>query len=164
MNIMDGGKCFVFGGPSNGDQAEPKVIVASTDRIAADATGVALLKSIGTEDRMGFLTFPQGGGRVRLYGGYSLDEARRFAGPDGPRRFLDAFENREGEYDHIIVLIPVIRPTKWWQRALHNQMDLVLSAALLDRPELAVARLPVTIEQLKRVELGRERDDGAVPP
>ncbi len=79
-------------------------------------------------------------------------------------RFLDAFENREGEYDHIIVLIPVIRPTKWWQRALHNQMDLVLSAALLDRPELAVARLPVTIEQLKRVEPGRERDDGAVPP
>jgi hypothetical protein len=66
-------------------------------------------------------------------------------------RFINAFEHREGEYDHIIVLIPVIRPDKWWQRALHNQMDLVLSAALQDRPELAVARLPVTMEQLKRV-------------
>jgi len=52
MNILDGSKCFVFGGPSNGDTAEPKVIVASTDRIAADATGVAVLKAQGTEDRL----------------------------------------------------------------------------------------------------------------
>ncbi len=52
MNILDGSKCFVFGGPSSGDTSEPKVIVASRDRIAADATGVALLKSIGTEDRL----------------------------------------------------------------------------------------------------------------
>jgi uncharacterized protein (DUF362 family) len=52
MNILDGSKCFVFGGPSNGDMAEPKVAVASTDRIAADATGVAVLKAEGTEDRL----------------------------------------------------------------------------------------------------------------
>jgi uncharacterized protein (DUF362 family) len=52
MNIMDGSKSFVFGGPSNGDTAEPKVVVASTDRIAADATGVAVLKAQGTEDRL----------------------------------------------------------------------------------------------------------------
>jgi uncharacterized protein (DUF362 family) len=52
MNILDGSRCFVFGGPSNGDTADPKVVVASSDRIAADATGVALLKSIGTEDRL----------------------------------------------------------------------------------------------------------------
>jgi uncharacterized protein (DUF362 family) len=52
MNILDGSKCFVFGGPSNGDMAEPKVVVASTDRIAADATGVAVLKTEGTEDRL----------------------------------------------------------------------------------------------------------------
>jgi uncharacterized protein (DUF362 family) len=52
MNILDGSKCFVFGGPSSGDTSEPKVVVASRDRIAADATGVALLKSIGTEDRL----------------------------------------------------------------------------------------------------------------
>jgi uncharacterized protein (DUF362 family) len=52
MNILDGSKCFVFGGPSNGDMAEPKVAVASSDRIAADATGVAVLKSQGTEDRL----------------------------------------------------------------------------------------------------------------
>src|SRR5207245_10319630 len=52
LNILDGSKSFVFGGPSNGDTAEPKVIIASRDRIAADATGVAVLKSIGTEDRL----------------------------------------------------------------------------------------------------------------
>jgi uncharacterized protein (DUF362 family) len=52
LNILDGSKCFVFGGPSSGDTAEPKVIVASRDRIAADATGIALLKSIGTEERL----------------------------------------------------------------------------------------------------------------
>jgi 2-polyprenyl-6-methoxyphenol hydroxylase-like FAD-dependent oxidoreductase len=49
------------------------------------------LQAIGTENDFGFLAFPQGSGRVRVYGGYALDEARRFKGPDGPRQFLDAF-------------------------------------------------------------------------
>lgn len=52
LNILDGSQCFVFGGPSSGDTAEPKLIVASRDRIAADATGVAILKSLGTEERL----------------------------------------------------------------------------------------------------------------
>jgi amino acid transporter len=64
-------------------------------------------------------------------------------------RFIDAFEHRDHDYDHIIVLIPVIQPDKWYQRVFHNQLDLVLSAALRDRPELAVARLPVTMKQLR---------------
>jgi len=50
------------------------------------------LQAIGTEGEFGFLAFPQGGGRVRVYGGYPLDQAQRFKGPDGPRRFLDAFD------------------------------------------------------------------------
>ena len=49
------------------------------------------LQAIGTEGDFGFLAFPQGAGKVRVYGGYALDEARRFKGEDGPRRFLDAF-------------------------------------------------------------------------
>lgn len=49
------------------------------------------LQAIGTEGGFGFLAFPQGGGRVRVYGGYALDEKGRFAGADGARRFLDAF-------------------------------------------------------------------------
>lgn len=49
------------------------------------------VQAIGTEGDFGFLAFPQGGGRVRVYGGYALDQAKRFKGQDGPRRFLDAF-------------------------------------------------------------------------
>jgi uncharacterized protein (DUF362 family) len=52
LNILDGSRSFVFGGPSHGDEAEAKLVVASRDRIAADATGVAVLKFLGTEDRL----------------------------------------------------------------------------------------------------------------
>lgn len=52
LNILDGTRSFVFGGPSHGDSVEPKLIVASRDRIAADATGVAVLKRYGTERRL----------------------------------------------------------------------------------------------------------------
>jgi 2-polyprenyl-6-methoxyphenol hydroxylase-like FAD-dependent oxidoreductase len=51
-----------------------------------------LLQAIGTEGDFGFLAFPQGGGTVRVYGGYALDQTHRFKGADGPRRFLDAFD------------------------------------------------------------------------
>ncbi len=49
------------------------------------------LQAIGTEGDFDFLAFPQGGGRVRIYGGYALEETRRFKGPDAARRFLDTF-------------------------------------------------------------------------
>lgn len=43
--IMDGRKCFVTGGPDEGDIKEPNAILASGDRIAIDATAVKILKS-----------------------------------------------------------------------------------------------------------------------
>lgn len=49
------------------------------------------LQAIGTEDDFGFLAFPQGDGKVRLYGSYALEQKRRFSGPDGQRTFLEAF-------------------------------------------------------------------------
>lgn len=49
------------------------------------------LQAIGTEGDFAFLAFPQGGGRVRLYGGYALDQKARFSGPDGAVRFLESF-------------------------------------------------------------------------
>lgn len=49
------------------------------------------LQAIGTEGDLGFLAFPQGKGRVRLYGGYALAQRKRFSGPDGARNFLEAF-------------------------------------------------------------------------
>lgn len=48
------------------------------------------LQAIGTEGDFAFLAFPQGGGRVRLYGSYGLGQKRRFSGPDGAQAFLDA--------------------------------------------------------------------------
>ena len=42
------------------------------------------LQAIGTEGDFGFLAFPQGGGRVRIYGGYALDQAQRLQGPGRP--------------------------------------------------------------------------------
>jgi 2-polyprenyl-6-methoxyphenol hydroxylase-like FAD-dependent oxidoreductase len=52
------------------------------------------LQAIGTEGDFGFLAFPQGKGRVRVYGGYALDQRKRFSGDDGSRKFLDAFRMR----------------------------------------------------------------------
>jgi 2-polyprenyl-6-methoxyphenol hydroxylase-like FAD-dependent oxidoreductase len=49
-------------------------------------------QAIGTEGDFAFLAFPQGGGRVRVYGSFSLDDRGRFAGPNGARRFLDSFQ------------------------------------------------------------------------
>jgi amino acid transporter len=63
-------------------------------------------------------------------------------------RFIDAIQAREHDVEDIVVLIPVIRPTKWRYRILHNQLDLVLTAALRDRPGLAVARIPVRMDKL----------------
>jgi len=52
LNILDGTKAFVTIGPSRGDIVQPKLIVASRDRIATDVTGLGILKHYGTEDRI----------------------------------------------------------------------------------------------------------------
>ena len=52
LNILDGTSSFVYGGPSHGDTVDPKLVVASRDRVAADATGVAVLRHYGTEHRL----------------------------------------------------------------------------------------------------------------
>ena len=42
--VMDGLKAFVKGGPATGTLVSPGVILASTDRVAIDAVGVAILR------------------------------------------------------------------------------------------------------------------------
>ena len=49
------------------------------------------LQVIGSAGDVHFLVFPQGRGRIRLYLGYASEQARRFAGANGPQAFLDAF-------------------------------------------------------------------------
>ena len=47
--------------------------------------------TIGTEGDRVFFIVPQSGGRARLYLLWSCDQPRRFAGPAGPRAFLESF-------------------------------------------------------------------------
>ena len=46
--VLDGVDAFVTGGPDRGQQVNPQIILAGTDRIAIDAVGVALLRFYGT--------------------------------------------------------------------------------------------------------------------
>lgn len=43
--VMDGRKCFITGGPFSGDVREPKVILASGDRIAIDVEAIKTIQS-----------------------------------------------------------------------------------------------------------------------
>jgi uncharacterized protein (DUF362 family) len=46
--VLDGIDVFVDGGPAMGKRAKGDVFLASTDRVATDATGLALLKVLGS--------------------------------------------------------------------------------------------------------------------
>lgn len=46
--VLDGIDAFVDGGPANGKRIKGNVFLASTDRVAIDAVGVAILKSLGS--------------------------------------------------------------------------------------------------------------------
>lgn len=61
------------------------MLIEGAERWPAD------LQAVGAAGDVHFLVFPQGEGRVRLYLGYALEQAHRFAGGRGPQAFLDAF-------------------------------------------------------------------------
>jgi uncharacterized protein (DUF362 family) len=46
--VLDGVDAFVDGGPDSGQRARGNVFLAATDRVAIDAVGVAVLKSLGS--------------------------------------------------------------------------------------------------------------------
>ena len=46
--VLDGIAAFVDGGPANGQRVNGNVFLASTDRVAIDAVGLAVLKSLGS--------------------------------------------------------------------------------------------------------------------
>jgi uncharacterized protein (DUF362 family) len=52
LNIIDATKIMVAGGPWEGPSEETNLILASGDRIAADATGLALIKHFGKWDKV----------------------------------------------------------------------------------------------------------------
>ncbi len=50
--ILDGIDAFVDGGPMTGKRAKGNVFLASTDRVAIDAVGVAILKLLGSNNQI----------------------------------------------------------------------------------------------------------------
>jgi uncharacterized protein (DUF362 family) len=51
--LMDGIKAFITGGPEQGTVIEPNLLLASRDRVAIDAVGVAILKMYGAKGKVG---------------------------------------------------------------------------------------------------------------
>jgi len=58
--------------------------------------------------------------------------------------FID--EQRATTDEQIVVLIPVVVPTHLRYRALHNHLEVVLSAALRMRADVIVARVPIALD------------------
>jgi uncharacterized protein (DUF362 family) len=50
--VMDGIDVFVDGGPMDGKRAKGNVFLASADRVAVDAAGLAVLKHLGSNERI----------------------------------------------------------------------------------------------------------------
>jgi amino acid transporter len=79
--------------------------------------------------------------------------------------FIDEARRRSDQ--QIVVLIPVVVPTRVRYRLLHNQIDRLLSRALRDRTDLVVARvaMPLTAppggEAPEQVERGAAAAEGA---
>lgn len=50
--LMDGIRAFITGGPDRGTVVEPNLLIASRDRVAIDAVGVAVLKVYGAKGKV----------------------------------------------------------------------------------------------------------------
>ncbi len=50
--LLDGVQALTDGGPDTGTLARPGIILAGTDRVAVDAVGVAILRSLGTTEKV----------------------------------------------------------------------------------------------------------------
>ncbi|MBM4454591.1 MAG: DUF362 domain-containing protein, partial [Chloroflexi bacterium] len=50
--VLDGVDAFVKGGPDKGTRVQANVILAGSDRVAIDAVGVAILRSLGTTNEV----------------------------------------------------------------------------------------------------------------
>ena len=115
------------------------------------------LQAIGTEGDFGFLAFPQGGGRVRVYGGYALDQAKRFKGADGARRFLDAFAlSCSPANRHLVAgrpagpLFSYVNADSWTERPFAPGVVLVGDAAGWNDPILGLG-LSITYRDVRIV-------------
>jgi len=125
------------------------------------------VQAIGTEGDFGFLAFPQGEGRVRVYGGYALEQARRFRGPDGARRFLDAFAMSCSPQNQLLVagtpggpLFSYFNNDSWTDAPFAEGVVLVGDAAGWNDPIIGLG-LSITYRDVRIVsDLLKGADDG----
>jgi 2-polyprenyl-6-methoxyphenol hydroxylase-like FAD-dependent oxidoreductase len=123
------------------------------------------LQAIGTEGQFGFLAFPQGGGRVRVYGGYPLEQGKRFRGAGAARRFLDAFGLRcSPANQHLVAgrpagpLFSYFNADSWTQKPFAPGAVLIGDAAGWNDPILGLG-LSITYRDVRIVsELLKETD------
>ena len=52
LNILDGTRIFIKGGPTRGTVATPNLIIVTGDRIAADVVGLSIIRSFGGWERL----------------------------------------------------------------------------------------------------------------
>jgi 2-polyprenyl-6-methoxyphenol hydroxylase-like FAD-dependent oxidoreductase len=112
---------------------------------------------IGAENDVHYLAFPQGGGRVRLYLGYSSDQPRRLAGSGGPQAFLDAFRLRSVPgSEHLADAIPAgpcnsyPNEDTWTDRPYADGLVLVGDAAGSNDPIIGQG-LSITMRDVRQV-------------
>jgi uncharacterized protein (DUF362 family) len=91
--VLDGIDAFVDGGPATGTRAQGNVFLASPDRVAIDAAGVAVLKALGSNDKiMNTKIFDQEqiarAGEIGI-GASSPDDIELVAGDDQSREYRD---------------------------------------------------------------------------
>ena len=123
-------------------------------------------QAIGTEDDFAFLAFPQGDGKVRVYGSYSLEERARFSGPQGARRFLDSFRMKCSPLNRHIADGQPAGPLRsyanndtWTDRPFANGAVLVGDAAGWNDPIIGLG-LSITYRDVRLVsDLLKRSDD-----
>lgn len=115
------------------------------------------LQAIGTEGDFGFLAFPQGKGKVRVYGGYALDQRKRFSGDDGARRFLDAFRMKSSPNNEALAaanpagpLFSYFNNDSWTDRPFGEGIVLVGDAAGWNDPIVGLG-LSITYRDVRVV-------------
>ena len=87
--LLDGVEAFVDGGPHEGRLVESEVVLASSDRVALDAVGVAILRYFGTtpEVRRGRIFEQEQIARA-------VDLGLGVSGPEGIELITDDAESR----------------------------------------------------------------------
>jgi len=72
--------------------------------------------------------------------------------------YIDFIDAQEPD-DTLVVVLPELVPTRWWQQFLHNQTSLRIKAALLSRPGTVTANVPYHLEPRPRRRWLRRRDE-----